>query len=288
MTVKNSRLISSFEVVAGANTIVLSSWDGSGGTYTATISPGTYYFSNDDASDDIIKELNDQLDTAVSSAGSWNIGIVGVTVSASGSASGYAEGRLKWVADGNAFTIDVSACTFPMRTLGIDVDQGDIVTNFANSYTYYTDWVHRYGWYPQDATLVQDIRTVALTNVRYTSGRYLDGIDDGEYENAHFGWDRIHPALSTIYDATLSSATDQNLTQSDPNCPFERWALDLSRDTTRRFRWYPEIDDEDTYKGPYAFSDQSSLWFDPLLAAPITEAAGKRRTVIVDGMEVNS
>jgi hypothetical protein len=132
------------------------------------------------------------------------------------------------------------------------------------------------------------IRKVANTSISFSSARYRSGVDWGEWETIALAFDALNSTFARIAAAADANRnTGLGLTAGDLNCAFERFALDLARDSDKDWRYYADATDFGTtdFEGPYVFPPDSPIWLDPLALSQITHRAGELWMISLAGTE---
>lgn len=273
-----SRLLSQIVISSNGAFQVWIDTGGAGTTGTATVPDGTYYWSCDGTADDLALALVTAM-TAVNNNG-WTVDVIGVDVTS----STYCEGRIA-IVGGAAWTInwtDATVNKIDPRILG---SRGLADEGAAGAVWYYSDDVHRYGWYPQD-TPEEDLPTQkADVSVSMTTGRVTDTIDDGEYQTIGLMWARVPAVFMRIAGSDTARATPSLVTVGDLNCGWERFCLDVSRNDLR-WRYYAVTATKTTYLGPYALALRPQASGDPAVGCALQERAGELWRISTEGMVV--
>ena len=279
----NARLLSSYVLTSGSNNTIRVTANASTQDLpiTAAAEGTTYYMSDEGGADDLVAALAAAI-ASHTQIGTCVIDIIGVGVNS----LVYGEGRLKINCDVD-FTLALDAnTTIDHRVLGF----ADSAGNKASTSTIlYSDYVHRYGWYPQiDAEYCAPSGKVRSV-VEHTRGRYAEGVVYEEYEALDgLEFSHIHDPLVRIDGTADASATDLLLTQGDTNASWERFARDCATDLDREVRLYKDITDAATYLGSYQFPENSALWQDPLARSEMVQRAGGLWRVVSDWWETPS
>lgn len=277
------RLLSSFVITAGVNDILKITQDpgGSPSTQDLTFDPGTYFLSDDGASDDFIADVVQQLNDVTSET--WTVDIQGIGASEASTA----EGRVKITYVGGADDWDIewdhAGTTVDPRILGFLTTSADS-SFLAAGGSVVSPHVHRYGYYPQLAANDDTVFTRQRGATQYGSqGKPAHRTWGAEYE-----WMRLvvsavaRPFVHVFGAEDSATATAHDLTQNDLNAAYERFGLDVGADDTAEVRYYADLTDTATFKGPYKFSESSpKQWQDPLvLSRRDTRSAGELWSVI--------
>jgi hypothetical protein len=273
-----SRLISSFEITATDKVLYVSY---NGGADTAvTLTEGTYYWNCDGAADDFAAMLKARLEATFGGT-TWTVQITGVNHVDATVCSGRVV--ISEAAQNFELVMTHASWTVDPRILGWigTADEASAGKELTS------DWVHRYGWYPQTQPVEDVIKTVSANVVDFSTTRYRSGVTWGRHESASIAFDVIPSALVRIEAAADATRTAEVLvTTGDLNCPFERFVLDLAGDHTRRWRLYlveTAMMLVTDYYGPYVFAPDSPLWQDPLAQSLIQDKAGELWTCIIGG-----
>ena len=259
----DARLLSGFDIATSGddqNDQLKVIFDPSGSAYTATISvlgngsDGVYWWSDDAGADDFLNEIKDAINNATYSPAfspDFDVQIEGVESLDSTKASG----RLKFSEGSqNEFRFDwtVSDSLDP-RVMGFAASLQSSGTKTSSSQVLWSDYVHRYGWYPQ--TFAADQGEYLFLDEYASEGSAGDIVStlNREANDAPITFDLVQSALARIYRANQATpAGNAKLTTGDPNAAFERWVADLVTNGNP-WRFYDDITDTSSFDGPYRF-----------------------------------
>lgn len=250
------------------------------GVSSATIAAGTYYLTDDDSASDLLDAIETAFDAV---AGTWTLHVNGV----GSSSTTYAWGRLAISESTNAsgWELDFTVANgLDPRILGYaaSYSSSGSVTH-ADTSVKYSDYVHRYGWYPARIASEQDLQDARRRHVEYTETGAIDDLQLGDYDVVRLGFQEVLAGLCSVYDASVAAiATAALLTAGDVNAPFEAWCLDCDGDNA--WLYYPDQSVTATSWGPFRFAPGSNLWTNPL-GPPTVLRPGKRRNIPIVGYE---
>ena len=256
----SARVISQFTIDSTNKAIVL---DAGAGDVTATLAEGSYYWSLDDEDDDFAKALKTALDAATSKT--FTVNIVGVDVSN----PTLSDGRIKLSVSSGDFTIklDAGATTIDPRILGWSSDSSN--PSSASSLLY-SDYNHRFGYYPQVAVYDAGApRATVTASQETTTGGYIDTVFWVSLDSSRWRFEYVAAALaSEACGSDSERAARANLTTEDPNAAFDVFYGDLI-EGGRPWRFYLEQDSysDDDYDGPYNLVLGSGTQHDTLATA---------------------
>ena len=240
----SARVISEFTIDSTNKAIVL---DAGAGDVTATIAEGSYYWSLDDEADDFAKVLKTALDAATSKT--FTVNIVAVDVSN----PTLSDGRIKLSINTGDFTLklDDAATTLDPRVIGWSEDSSNPT---SASSLLYSDYNHRYGFYPQVQVYDADVpRATVTASQETTTGGYIDSVFWVSLDSARWRFEYVAAALASAACGTSSTRADRvNLEPEDPNAAFDIFFGDII-EGGRPWRFYIEQDSytADDYDGPY-------------------------------------
>ena len=241
----DARVISQFTLTSGVDNVLVVNLGAS--DINATIAEGSYYWSLDDEADDFAVALKAALDTATSLT--WTVNIVGVDVSN----PTLSDGRVKLSVSSGDFTLVLDSGDFTLdpRILGWSEESSN---PSSASGLKYSDYNHRYGFYPQ--TPVYDAgapRATVTASQEVTTGGYIDNVFWVSLDSATWRFEYVAAALaSEACGSDSERATRAKLEIEDPNAAFDIFFGDLI-EGGRPWRFYLEVDSysEDDYDGPY-------------------------------------
>ena len=274
-----SRLLSQIVISSNGAFQVWCDTGGDGTTGTATIPDGTYYWTCAGGADDFAAAMVTAM-TAVYNNG-WVVDVIGVDVTSTTKC----EGRVAISGANTPWTINWTDATVNKIDPYIIGSRGLADEGEDEGEIYYSDDVHRYGWYPQDTPEEDLPMQKADVVVSMTTGRVVDTIDDGEYQTIGLMWARVPAVFVRIAGSEAARATPNMVTVGDKNCSWERACLDISRNDLR-WRYYADTTDNDTYLGPYALALRPQASGDPTVGCALQERAGELWRVATEGMEV--
>jgi hypothetical protein len=208
-------------------------------TETISVGAGTYYFSNDNSAADFGLALETALESH-SEATNFTVRLYNVdfvdTAKADGrlnivNVTGDHEFTLDW--DHANTTLDPRICGFAAADTGPT----------STSYVLISDYVHKYGWYPQNFAAEHHAQQKQRGHVEFSTGGYPDAVIWPEHGILPLVWDHVPSPLVRIDAANDSdhNPTDYGLTLGDVNCAWERFCLDAASDTDERVRYYKDI-----------------------------------------------
>jgi len=288
-----SRLLSSFTLTAANN--VLRVGHASYTDKSVVLNAGTYVWSLDNETTAGYLDFGFELERAINAAFASDTANILSSAQINGcdvNNASYVEGRVKYnVKSGNelVFDLDHAATTLDERVLGFATGSGD---KTSSSQVLWSDYVHRYGYYPLIQPTEDLLFKQARTSIQHSSGGAIEeGITFGnEFDYCRIGFDYVPSALVRIQAAADSTRTSQisGLTTGDTNCAFERFALDLAQNTAEYFYFYPTTTTTTVASrlGAFRFTPGSTLWSKPLeRPTRLVQAAGEIWAVIVEGQD---
>ena len=300
MSETKSRFLSTFELHGGpagdgvdGNSGIRVTYAGTPATIllsTATSdAPETFYWSLDDDGDtdgvvDFGKRLEEKLE-AQFPAGTWTVQINGVDVT---DATKW-QGRVKYGCGVGTcvFNLGHADSTLDYRILGLPRDN-----NTFSSQVLWSDWVHRFGWYPElDPTA--DLPSLAIdVEAVYSSAGYVSIQDWGEFVEGSYSFSDVQSYFVRHYAAADSvRVSGTGGTAGDPNSNVERFVADIARSVGivqpggRVFYFYPDVSQNDYGEphrfGPFRFPPDDPVWRKPLAVAQLTQEAGELWSVSI-------
>ena len=247
----SARVVSRF-IIDETNKVLIITHDDFVGDLTVTLEEGEYYWGLDDEDDDFAMVLKDALDEATDPAPTrtWTVNIVGVDVTN----PTMSDGRIKLSTSAGDFTLqlDDAATTLDPRILGWSSESSNPA---SSSSLLYSDYNHRFGFYPQIQVYDEAAPRASLTaSQEVTTGGYIDSVFWCSLDSVEWRFEYVAAAL------TSSACTEQavraarvNLETGDPNAAFEIFYADLI-EGGRFWRFYVDQTDygSEDYDGPFS------------------------------------
>lgn len=228
------------------------------GAATFSISTSTsYYLSTDNAADDLYKAIETAIVAAFASISTCTIAIYGVDATS----ASRADGRIKVTIDSGDLTFNFTDVAFTMsaRIFGFDGTADESTT----SSTLDSDFVHRYGWYPQRDPIDDEPGDVTSDNsVSRATDRTISVVTTGgaDYDSGTLQFEQVPAALVRTKSATNSTRVGNvNTTINDPNCSFEAWVADSKTNPWRFYKVATAATTSD-FDGPYQLRPETGIY----------------------------
>lgn len=256
----NGKLVAGFEVVSGANAVVLTH---ASSEYTITVATGTtYYWSFDDATAttgyDFAKYLSDAIVAEIGGGLTLSFSQVGTNATSSTLGDGRmygttSSGTVSWKFSDSAFT-------FPKNLLGFDAaDTTDRNGAYDGLSIVPTNYVLDASWFPR-CPAVDDyaVRRQHITTAETSVRGHTDRVYWAAYDMLDLIWELLPAVLvGKRYSVDSLRASALLLSTSDPYASYEGF-IEHCLENNSPIRYYPDATDA-SYLGPYRIQGDSPL-----------------------------